>query len=286
MGKWIALSLLGVGLAVAAAWAGGSSPRSGGGTGLDDYPLGASMRRYALHERVRELSGLALSHDGRLFGHDDERAMIYEIGSEGQLRKAFGFGTPVVEGDFEGIAIAGDRFYLVTSRGVVYEGGEGKDGDRLPFESTEVDVGKKCDVEGLAYEEATDALLLACKEPKGKKKKKKARVRIHRWSLKERAAHPTSPLEIPLASLDAGGKSNSFHPSGIEVHPESGHYFLVSARAIAIAEVTPEGEVVSVRRLVKGVHKRVEGITFATSLAIVLADEGGRGQAQVTVYPR
>jgi hypothetical protein len=70
------------------------------------------------------------------------------------------------------------------------------------------------------------------------------------------------------------------------VHPESGHYFLVSAQAIAIAEVTPEGEVVAVRRLVKGVHKRVEGITFATSLAIVLADEGGRGRARVTVYPR
>jgi uncharacterized protein YjiK len=284
MGKWIALSLLGVGLAVAAALAGGSSPRSGGGTGLDDYFLDATTRRYALPERVRELSGLALSRDGRLFGHDDERAVIYEIGSEGQLRKAFAFGDPIVKGDFEGIAIAGDRFYLVTSKGVVYEGGEGADGDRLPFESTEVDVDKGCDVEGLAYEEATDALLLACKEPKGKKKK--ARVRIHRWSLKERAAHPASPLEIPLASLDAGKKSESFHPSGIEVHPESGHYFLVSAQAIAIAEVTPEGEVVAVRRLVKGVHKRVEGITFATSLAIVLADEGGRGQARVTVYPR
>ena len=168
MGKWVALSLLGVGLAVAAALAGGSSPRSGGGTGLDDYPLDATTRRYALHERVRELSGLALSRDGRLFGHDDERAMIYEIGGEGQPRKAFAFGAPVVKGDFEGIAIAGDRFYLVTSKGVVYEGGEGEDGDRLPFESTEVDVGKGCDVEGLAYEEATDALLLACKEPKGK----------------------------------------------------------------------------------------------------------------------
>jgi uncharacterized protein YjiK len=284
MGKWVALSLLGVGLALAAALAGESSPRSGGGTGLDDYPLGATARRYALHARVRELSGLALSRDGRLFGHDDEQAMIYEIGDEGQLRKAFAFGAPVVKGDFEGIAIAGDRFYLVTSKGVVYEGGEGEDGDRLPFESTEVDVDKGCDVEGLAYEEATDALLLACKEPKGKKKK--ARVRIHRWSLKERAAHPASPLEIPLASLDAGKKSESFHPSGIEVHPESGHYFLVSAKAIAIAEVTPEGEVVTVRRLVKGMHKQVEGITFATSLAIVLSDEGGRGRARVTVYPR
>jgi len=283
MGKWVALSLLGVGLAVAAALASGSSPRSGGGTGLDDYPLGATARRYALHERVRELSGLALSRDGRLFGHDDEQAMIYEIGGEGKLRKAFAFGAPVVKGDFEGIAIAGDRFYLVTSKGVVYEGGEGEDGDRLPFESTEVDVGKRCDVEGLAYEEATDALLLACKEPKGKKK---ARVRIHRWSLKERAAHPASPLEIPLAALDAGKKSESFHPSGIEVHPESGHYFLVSAKAEAIAEVTPAGEVVTVRRLVKGMHKRVEGITFATSLAIVLSDEGGRGRARVTVYPR
>ena len=124
------------------------------------------------------------------------------------------------------------------------------------------------DVEGLAYEEATDALLLACKEPKGKKKK--ARVRIHRWSLKERAAHPASPLEIPLASLDAGKKSESFHPSGIEVHPESGHYFLVSAQAIAIAEVTPEGEVVAVARI---------------ALAAIMAHNLGR-EIQMEAYER
>ena len=53
----------------------------------------AQQRR--LPRRLREISGLAVTSDGRLFGHDDERAVIYEIDVEGgQIVKSFAIGDP------------------------------------------------------------------------------------------------------------------------------------------------------------------------------------------------
>ena len=54
---------------------------------------------------MREISGLTLTDDDRLFGIADEEAIVYELDStEGRLVKTFALGDPVVLGDFEGLA--------------------------------------------------------------------------------------------------------------------------------------------------------------------------------------
>ena len=81
-----------------------------------DNPSG----RASLQHRVDEASGLAATDDGRVFTHGDEEAEVFEIDlSDGSVVKQFSMGVPVLEGDFEGIAIAGDRFFLISSRGLL-----------------------------------------------------------------------------------------------------------------------------------------------------------------------
>ena len=252
---------------------------SGATVGLDAYTLSEeTLTRWRLPERLKEISGLA-TLDGRLFGHGDELGIIYEIDpSHGRFVKAFALGEATVHDDFEGIAIAGDRLYLVASSGRLYESLEGADGERVLYNTYGTGIGRDCDVEGLAFEPADRSLLLLCKTPRPD-----GFVRIHRWSLERRTLSENAPLLISVATLAAGIGRDSFHPSGIERHPDTGHYFVVAARESALAEVTPDGEVVSVRALPRR-HRQPEGIALLAKDVLALADEGARGRAHLTLY--
>ena len=218
--------------------------------------------------------------DGRLFGHGDEHGIIYEIDhGGGRFVKAFALGEATVRDDFEGIANVGDRFYLVASTGRLYESFEGADGERVLYNTYGTGVGRDCDVEGLAFEPTDRSLLLLCKNPRPD-----GFIRIHRWSLEHRVESENSPLLISVATLADGLPGDSFHPSGIEWHPDTGHYFIVAAPESALAEITPTGEVISVRHLPGRRHRQPEGIALVAGGVLALADEGGRGRAPLTLY--
>ncbi len=250
---------------------------------LDDYDLtedGAT--RWRLPGRLREISGLTSAPGDRIFAHDDERAVIYEIDYRtGRLVKAFAMGDKGARGDFEGIAFADDRFYLVTSSGWIYESREGEDDEGMLYNIYGTGVGKKCEVEGLAFEPAGRVLLMVCKTPRDKEIEDF--VAIYRFSLDSREI-TGAPLLVPLEEITSRIDGKSFRPSGIERHPLSGNYFIVAAQQSAVAEITPDGRVVAVVKLKRGNHRQIEGITFTSDGTLLLADEGGRGRGQLTLY--
>jgi uncharacterized protein YjiK len=113
---------------------------------------------------LSEVSGLAVSPDGRLFAHHDESAIVFQIDpGSGDVIKAFSAGLMGVAGDFEGIAIAGDRFFLLTSGGELVEFREGEDGSSVGFQVHATRLGTRCELEGLAFDAEGGALLIPCK---------------------------------------------------------------------------------------------------------------------------
>jgi uncharacterized protein YjiK len=228
------------------------------------------------------VSGLALSEDGRLFAHDDERAIIHEVDpSSGRIQRSFRFGKGV-KGDFEGLAMANGRFYLVTSDGVLYEGPPGGDGERVAYTSVDTRLGRSCEIEGLAHERADDVLLMACKTPRLPELKKL--VTVFRWSRAgQRLASPGS-LQVPLAAVAAKLGTKTFHPSGIERDPVTGHYVLLAGREAALVEISPEGELLAARRLDPSLHRKAEGITFLPDRTLVITDEAAGDKPMLTTY--
>ncbi len=257
-----------------------------GGYTLDED----AATQWRLHRRLREISGLAVSPDDRLFAHDDERAIIYEIDyREGKrkLVKAFALGDETrrdetQRGDFEGIAIVGERFYLVSSYGHLYESFEGEDGDHKLFNSYGTGAGRRCEVEGLTYEPSDGTLLLLCKVARDKALKDF--VTIYRWSVERRALASDSLIQMPLRSFTRHIGGKSFSPSGIDRHPTSGNYFIVAAREGAIAEVTKDGQVLAVVEFPKGMHRQAEGIAFTSDGTLFIADEGRGKRARLSMY--
>ncbi|HUF75282.1 MAG TPA: hypothetical protein VMM35_03345, partial [Longimicrobiales bacterium] len=121
-----------------------------GSTVLDRHDFARSTSHFELPGRLDEISGLAVTPDGRLFGHDDERALVHEIDPmSGSVGKRFSAGDPPLRGDFEGIAIVGERFFLVTSTGLLYEMREADDRSEAPYRISDTGLGAHCEVEGL-----------------------------------------------------------------------------------------------------------------------------------------
>src|SRR5437867_8988129 len=75
-------------------------------------------KQFHLPKQLSEASGLTMSADGRLFSHNDELGIVYQIDyTTGKIVKQFSLGTITLRGDFEGIAMNGGMMYLVASNG-------------------------------------------------------------------------------------------------------------------------------------------------------------------------
>ncbi len=230
-----------------------------------------------------EVSGLATTPEGRLFAHNDERAVVYQIDPRnGALIKAFSVGFPPVSGDFEGMAIAGDRFFLATSGGELLEFREGGSGTTVDFRVHDTGLGTRCETEGLAFDPVDRALLMPCKTPRTPELEN--HLVVFSVPLSSMKPDLMPRIFLPLADLDANGLGKKFHPSAIEVHPETGSLLLVAAREEALVEVTRYGEILATRELKRKRHPQPEGLAFLSGGVLVMADEGQAGPGTLTRY--
>jgi uncharacterized protein YjiK len=236
-----------------------------------------------LPRSLEEISGLTVTAGGRVLAHDDERAVIYELDpATGSVLKAFSAGIGGVAGDFEGIAAVEERLFLVTSAGELLETTEGEDGSALSYRVHETNLGRFCEIEGLAFDPGSRSLLLPCKVTRARELKDHLVVFSVELDSMRTTAVPRVflPLEV-LKELDL---KDSFHPSGIEVHPETGRLILISAQEEAILELSPQGALLAGRELHRKTHPQPEGITFLADGSLLLADEGQGKKGRVTRY--
>jgi uncharacterized protein YjiK len=250
----------------------------------DSLFAAASSAQWRLPGRLREISGLALSPDGRVFAHDDERAILYEIDlTQRTSTKSFALGDGGARGDFEGIAITptGD-FWLTTSRGRLYRFREGADGEHVASERFDTGLKDACEVEGLAYLASTQSLILACKTNYAEDMRDA--IALYTWS-------PSGGRDaelwrsLPEVELTAAARVRHFRPSSVEIDPISGRILLLSANDGALAELGADGALLAARALGSD-HVQAEGLTVTADGALLIADEGGGAEATMSLYER
>ena len=162
------------------------------------------LARWVLPRDLAEISGLALTADARLLVHDDEIARVFEIDyRRGTKVKEFMLGDGIVHGDFEGITVARDSVYLLTSTGRLYAFQEGANGTRVGYTLQNTGLGRDCEFEGVAFDPAINSLLLACKTPL--KKRLRDELVIYRWKLAG-GADPVTQLTVPLDKVIGANK--------------------------------------------------------------------------------
>lgn len=250
---------------------------------LERSDLEAPPQQWRLPDKLNEISGLALTDDRRLLAITDETAIVYELDyGEGRLVKAFALGEPTEKGDFEGIAWFEGRVWLTTSRGRIYEAGEGADGERVPFRDYETGLGDACEIEGLAFRQPDRMLLLLCK--KIKKKSGLGSLMIFAWSTETRELVPAKNIALPDRDIARALRMNRLNPSGIAIGEQSGNLVIVAARQHAVIELGPDGSFIAAKTLNAERHRQSEGIEILPSGDLLVADEGGEHRARLAVY--
>ncbi|MBU1099264.1 MAG: SdiA-regulated domain-containing protein [Bacteroidetes bacterium] len=254
------------------------------GKGKEYTFKGKYAYQYNLDSRLDEISGFALNSEGRLFTHNDELGIIYELNStNGKILKKFQVGTFGIEGDFEGLDIAGNKFYLLESDGKLYQFEEGKENEKVDFKLFETPFSNKYEFEGICFAPDLKGLLLTVKEYSGKKYGSKLPVFL--FSLETYLMVSEPLFFIDLKDLKKNYDIDDFYPSGIAISPISGNYFIISSKGSpVIIESDTKGNILDVNMLDKSIHKQPEAVTILTDGSILIGDEKVKKAATLTKY--
>lgn len=238
----------------------------------------------ALPGPLSEVSGLAVTADGRVLAHNDERAVVRQIDpATGAIVKSFAVGQE--RGDFEGIAVAGADIFLITSTGTLYRFREGGDGATVPFQTFDTGLARVCEVEGLAYNPGAESLIVACKTMLAADMA--GTVSLYAWSLRTQRRESAPWRTLRMQDLASAAGVAAFHPSSVDIDARSGRLILLAGRESAMVELSPDGRVLSGRRLDRR-HNQPEGAAVLPDGSLLIADETKkkRTNGQITRYAR
>ena len=265
--------------------------------GIEAYDLASPpSSQVRLPAELREISGLAVSPDGRVFAHGDENATVYQLDPQsGRVTKRFSLAASGSDpdlgkkstggrlaGDFEDIAIVGERFYLVTSNGVLLEFAEGRDGASVPYRAYPSGLEQVCEVEGLAHDPSTQSLLLLCKTMR--EKSERQQVAIYAWSLAERTSGDTPRLAVPWSALAPVTGGKGFNGSAVALAPSGGSLLMLAGPQQLFAEVGSDGALLRGGSMDQATVPQPEGLAFLPDGTLLVASEGGKGEAVLARY--
>jgi uncharacterized protein YjiK len=246
---------------------------------------GGGEVEFNLPSMLSEASGLAVAGPESVFTHEDEHAIVYEVRlDDGRIPRAFALGKPTIEGDFEGIAAAQGRVFLITSDGLIYSAPPGKNGQRVAYRVYDSGVGKHCEIEGLSNAPELGRLLILCKRLRDQDARQ--RLEIYEWRIGSERAEDAPWLSLPLDGLIAAHDFAEWVPSALEWDPGSGHLLIVSGHNQLLLILDRHGKLVARRRFDPARHPKVEGIAIMPDRRLVLADEGSRTRSgRLASYP-
>ena len=241
----------------------------------------APVAKWIMPTELREISGLAVTPDGRLLAHDDEISRVYEIDpKKGVIIKSFTLGNGL-KGDFEGITVAGQDIYMILSNGLLYRFREGANSSRVEFTTHDTKLGKECEFEGVAYEKDSARLVMPCKQAKGKKFDEE--VVIYRWKIGSKDSSGLTMMTVPLSEVVAANKWKKFRPSDITIDPMTGNYVIISSLEKALVVMTPDGDVLRSEDL-PGKHHQAEGVAITSDDLLIISDEATSQPSAITIY--
>ncbi|NTS39279.1 SdiA-regulated domain-containing protein [Flavisolibacter sp. BT320] len=230
-------------------------------------------QKWDLPPVLKEVSGIAYMDGDRFACIQDEQGVIYIYNrAAGKVEKEIRFGAP---GDYEDIALVGEKAWVVRSDGKLFEV------DMASGKATQhsTPLTAEHNVEGLVYDKASNRLLLAIKddEPGGADYKG-----IYGFDLagKKMAKEPVYKIDMTNEAFasDKGkkkGKNKSVKPSAIGIHPSTGEIYVTDGPKSRLLIMEKNGNLKNVLQLGKS-FEQPEGITFSPSGELYISNEGNK----------
>ncbi len=254
------------------------------------YDINNPNDKIELPDYLTEISGIDIDDNGDIYAIQDEEGKMFIIKKDTILAYKFR-----KNGDYEGIEKVGDKIYAVKSSGTVYEVQNlGTDTQTRDDYNDYLDDAH--DVEGLAYDEKNNALLLACKSS-GEEEETGLR-NVYQFDLNSKKIKESFYFQIKIEDIIATMKNKSenkshegfkeliedkeddltFAPSSIAINPINDLIYITSSKGGKVLLVTNrQGDVLDLIKLDKKSHPQPEGIAFDEQGNLFISNEGKNG---------
>lgn len=264
------------------------------GRPIDVGTLGTHTLTFSLPRELREISGMAPVDETKIACIEDETGTAYLIDVSGApiVRTQFG-----PKGDYEAMALAHGRFYVVRGDGILleltgvsFEFGFGLAGQfplLSPYE----------EFESLTYDSVSNLLLTV---PKGGSKDKagtKSERPIYGFSLESRSwlvkpvlvldrkvvvqQAKSKGLDLPVRRTNKGKLKTDFKMqiSALAVSPLDGHYFAMCGPDYTILRFDRAGKLIDTHVFQPEDLPQAEGLSFTPSGTLMVSSESDSGPA-------
>ncbi len=266
------------------------------------YNMDDPIAVFEMDHELREISGLSIVPGRSLLAAvQDEEGDIYLLDkTSGKLIDQIDFWK---DGDYEGVEVISDRFYAVKSSGTVYEVLRLGQDDQETIKYNDF-LNDDYDVEGLAYDPLENRLLLACKGKAGEVEEFDFRKAVYAFDLKTKKLQKTPAIVISIEDIQnylntspairkleklveffsPNQSAFIFSPSGMAVHPETGHFYILSTAGKILVVLDRTGKILHIEKLKKKTHAQPEGICFDQDGTLYIANEADGGTARIFKY--
>lgn len=253
------------------------------------YALSSPDARYILPDSLNEISGIAIIDHTNFACVQDEKGIIFIYDpSLVRIKHQYPFN---MDGDYEGICLAGETIYILRSDGVLLEM-ENYTSDHAAFTIYQTGI-PAINNEGLCYDELNNRLLIACKSSINKEEKEyKDKRMVYAFDLKTKSLLKKPVyvfdveeikqfakdlnLDLPKRETKKEGHKEiilKYRPSAIGIHPVTKNMYILSAVDHLLFIFHPDGKLLDIEQLDEKLFNKSEGIAFYPNGDMLITNE-------------
>lgn len=235
---------------------------------------------------LQEISALSPTHLPDVYvAMSDERGELFFVNVEngGMIVRRTLFRD---KGDFEGVEMVTDNcIFAMKSDGELFEISNW-DKATPKVREYKTPLKKSDDLEGLCYDKARKALLLASKsDPDNNAIRKVYAFDLKKKKIVEQPVYQIDPEEVNRILPRTEDEKRYFSPSGIAVHPQTGDIYITSTSLKRLVVLDRKGGNIKwVARLDKKLMPQPEGIAFDKAGNLMLCSEGKKGEGLILQF--
>lgn len=254
------------------------------------FPFDFDIPRVAeLPNILQEISGLTgWKENNQVLAVQDEDGIVFLLDAvTGRIERSFRFGK---DRDYEGITSHHDTIYVLERDGDLHRFTYVAAQQAFDAEKLETAFSYRNDTEGLAYEPATNSLLIAPKARDLSASLGKYQRGIYRYHLEDGRTDPEPAYVLDLQAIGevVYGKRQPYplKPSGLAVDPLTGDIYVLASVGKILVVLSAAGDLQHIEILREKVFRQPEGICFDPAGNLYLSSEGRGGKGVVARLPR
>ncbi len=245
-----------------------------------------------LPAELNEISGITFINDSIVASIQDEDGMLYYYNiNQNKIEKKQPFGEP---NDYEDLVRVGKDMYVMSSKGTIYQikNFASEKPVVTPFKTP---LKGKNNIEGLAYDEKNNRLLLAAKDyglDKDETTKEIYSVDLKTMQFQPAPTYVINTGEIKkyfkgdtleesskkfLKALGNENMNKVFRSSALTINPATQEVYVLSSINNLIAVLSPKGKIKRLLEFPKKDFQQPEGIAFSPNGKLYISNEARGG---------